>query len=268
MFRRIITIILILLVIMAILLGLSWFMARRNAVKNGTTTPTFKEFLGIGTNTGPRELGEGTELTSDFTVGQPEGGTPGGNTTGSGNTSSIGTSQFTNEPMSPSGPNEFPENPNNIVTPAGGNGSGTVTPAGGGTVTTPAPLCSDADLTITFTPEEIIRLNTLEKRFMTIAQNLYTDGDVDNELANHDTLKAKYDRINELNAYCVAKSPLIGNPALQGRVPTPFWRGSSEYFHTYGRHYRNNPNYQGTADLADQESAVHSLERILRLSLW
>lgn len=260
MFRRIITIILILLVIMTILLGLSWFMARRNAVKNGTTAPTFKEFIGIGTNTGPRELGDETELTSDFTVGQP-GTAP----TGSG-TGSIGSSQFTNEPMSPTTPTELPETPRTAVTPAGGGG--TVTPAGGGGTVASAPLCGDADLTITFTPEEITRLNTLEKRFMIIAQTLYTDGDVESELANHDTLKARYDRVNELNAYCVAKSPLIGDPALQGRVPTPFWRGTSQYFYTYGRHYRNDPRYQGTADLADRESAVHSLERILRLSLW
>jgi hypothetical protein len=267
MFRRIITIILILLVILAILLGLSWYMTRRNAVKNGTTAPTFREFLGIGSNTKLRELEPGTELSSDFTVEKPTGGSS-GTTTGSGNTqSNIGSSQFTNEPMSPAGEISDPSIPapsNPPANPTGGNVTPIITAAG----SAPAPLCSDADLTITFTPAEITKLNILQKRFMAVAQTLYTDSDVNTELATHDTLKAKYDRISELHTYCLAKSPLIGDPILQNRVPTPFWKGASEYFYTYGMHYHNNPNYQGKTNLADMPSSVHSLERLLRISLW
>jgi hypothetical protein len=296
MFRRIITIILILLVILAILLGLSWFMARKNAVKSGTTAPTFKEFMGIGSNTKLRKLGPGTELSTDFSIEKLSGGKSGsttgnGNTTNGGNTqTSIGSSQFTNEPMSPAGSSEFS---NSLGLRAGnktsgasslggsgtfgagstlsggnsiGGGNGTGISTGGGSAAT--PICSDADTTITFTPEEITKLNILQKRFMAIAPTLSTDGDVDTELANHDTLRAKYDQISELNAYCLEKSPLIGNPVMQNRVPTPFWKGASEYFYTYGMHYHNNPNYQGKTNLADIPSAVHSLERLLRLSLW
>jgi len=64
--KRITTIILVLLVLAGLLFGVSWYMARRNAEKNGTTPLTFREFLGIGSPAVPGTPVDG-ELTGEFT---------------------------------------------------------------------------------------------------------------------------------------------------------------------------------------------------------
>ena len=65
-FKRIIIIILVLLLIAGALFGLSWYAAKRKAVKNGTTPLTFKEFVGIGSPRYPGAVpNEG--LSGEFT---------------------------------------------------------------------------------------------------------------------------------------------------------------------------------------------------------
>jgi hypothetical protein len=89
---------------------------------------------------------------------------------------------------------------------------------------TPDPLsCTDADVNIAFTDEEIARLTALQTRFYAIAQTLHTDTDVKTELANYDNFKLKLDSITELNNYCVAQYPKIPASFEKKRVPTPFW---------------------------------------------
>lgn len=64
--RRILTVIIVLLIIVGLLLGVSWYMSRRNAQNNGETPISFREFLGIGSPSIPGAPTEG-ELSGEFT---------------------------------------------------------------------------------------------------------------------------------------------------------------------------------------------------------
>ncbi len=65
--RRILTIIIVLLVLVGLLFGASWYISRRNAEKNGTTPLTFREFLGIGSPAAPGQNVQ-NEFVSQFTT--------------------------------------------------------------------------------------------------------------------------------------------------------------------------------------------------------
>ncbi len=66
-FRRILIITIILLVLVGLLFGASWYVSRRTASRNGTTPLTFREFLGIGTPAAPGLPAQG-EFVSQFTT--------------------------------------------------------------------------------------------------------------------------------------------------------------------------------------------------------
>jgi len=220
---------------------------------------SFRQFLGLSTGAKPASTTSGT-TSSNFdnsAVGTTgAGGANGGSTTGNinggsgtngngtgggsiigGAVGTVQTSQFTNQGINPGNVTNgtIPTTTINGSTIAGGTiptstggSTGGTTPTGSttGSTTTIAPVCSDEDLNITFTADELARLNVLQDRFYTIAQTLHTDADVDTEVANHDAFTVKTDQVKELYAYCESKLPYIDayeDRRLHKHMATPFW---------------------------------------------
>jgi hypothetical protein len=329
--RRILTITIILLVLVGLLFGASWYFSRRTAEKNGTTPLTFRQFLGIGTPAVPGQ-NVTNEFVSQFTIdttadknsngvldgeedlnfngsldkndivisanGQKAGvfnqrikntinvGAIVFSRFGDTNTNSINDwnedidqngeidgvedkdgndvidgydtgglgapdqnggnggfgdgGGFTNTPLTPT--DNFPNDRGNptdrpATTPTGNStgptieDNGTINPTTPGTAV-PEDICSDADTNIEFTAEEIARLNTLRLRFSNIASNLYTKGDIEQQLALFDSFKAKTVQVNELITFCENTSSSLPG-ALQVRVPTPFYHDFSRDSNTF-----------------------------------
>ena len=137
----------------------------------------------------------------------------------------------------------------------------------------PAPQCSDADVNIVFTSEELARLKTLERRFFTIAESIRTDEDIAREISNHDTFELKGTQILELYNICIQKSDRLTNPIYKRRVRTPFWNTTTDApgFVT------NEPgagidifNTTPPNPLNSNNTPTYKriLERLLRLNLW
>ena len=242
MFKRVIKIILILLAILLVTLGVIWLVGRHAAQKSGQTPLTFRQFLGLGTKSAPANtVPTGTD-TSVFTGGSGSSNS-GSATTGSdggvsnGFTDNARISQFTNNGISltnganagggqttnNNGSNQNSSNQGSIGGDAGSNTGGSGSPS----PTSSTPICSDADTTISFTSDELAKLNQLQNRFYTIAQNLHTDADIATEVANHDAFAVKADQATELYNYCESKLPAITDPLLQQHVATPFWNDSA-----------------------------------------
>ncbi|HEY0980401.1 MAG TPA: hypothetical protein VGE18_03280 [Candidatus Paceibacterota bacterium] len=369
--RRILTIIIILLVLVGLLFGASWFISRRNAEKNGTTPLTFREFLGIGTPAVPGQNIQGgfvSQFTTDTSADTNNNGVPDGeedlnrngsfdkndivisaqgqradvfnNNIKSGITvSTIVFSRFGdtnannindwNEDVDGNGEIDGVEDKdgNEIIdgydtgglgTPnqngdnggfgdggglgdGGGFTSGPITPIdnfpndagnpGGGPGTTPTgntsgpdiednsaidPItpgtaavdnsCTDADTNIEFTAEEVARLNTLRLRFSNIAANLYTKGDIEQQLALFDSFKTKTAQVNELITFCENTTPSLPS-ALQVRVPTPFYHDTSRDNNTFTG--ANEPTLPSRRPYLENPSVVTTLiERLLRINIW
>jgi hypothetical protein len=306
--KRNLTIIAIILLIIGSFLGIGWYLARNKAIKNGTTPPSFKSFLGIGTsNKAQNGAIDGTNssefINPDGTVSiKPKPLTK--------SIIPIKTSTFTNGGLSPLGT----ANPDIIQggnTLGGGATSGGGTSSGGGTNTGPTgsggsgngggitintPSCSDEDLNITFTPSEITQLNGLKNRFFAIAENLHTDADVATELSNHDSFKSKLTKISELNDFCRA-SPVFTNaqpspayspgqrnaqnfgqfvPGVNGqtinyRVATPFWseNKNNDSFVNQGVNFSGQGNNPKGIFVEDDFAFFErSIEHALRINLW
>jgi hypothetical protein len=101
---------------------------------------------------------------------------------------------------------------------------------------------------------------------------LHTDGDVKNEVANHDEFKAKANQITELYNYCVGKSPQINAPLYSSRVTTPFWRDAARDGSGY---MSNNPFGWTWIQLDTQKWDPRNVqlgqglvEQIFRVNLW
>ena len=289
--RKLIFILIIFLFIAAVVGGL-FFVARNNAIKKGVPAPTFREFLGLGTTKSPGTTTGPTDTTSsDFT-------SPGTTSPTGGAKSPViptKTSVFTNIGSSPSGSTP----PDTIIGDttgagdigtggggSGGSGGGSTGgggTTGGGTLVVAAPQCSDEDTTITFTPEEINRLNVLKNRFYAVAETLYTDSDVATEAANYDNFKAKAEKITELYNYCV-NSPVFTSaqktvvatqpygtvvPGTNGpinyRVPTPFWHDLTKDNQAF---IHQGSNWQGIFHDSDFIFQERAIEHALRLNLW
>jgi len=284
--KRILTIILIIIAIAGIILLVAWMRARNTAQKNGTPTPSFRTFITGKTTPAPAGNTQSGDLTSDFTQETPA-NTP---TT----TSPVGTrvSTFTNSSFNPA---TTPTSGGVSSTGSGGAsgngsigvGSATPTPLTGGTTTTvttsgggqsggstasAVPACSQADLNITFTPDELARLQSLQRRFYAVAQTLHTDADVATELGNHDSFKAKEIKITELYNYCQSKVGSFTTPELRRRVATPFWNDAGQ--NTQGGFLSptiypstSAPN-TSTTNPASITAGEGALEQILRINLW
>jgi hypothetical protein len=232
--KRVIKIILILLAVFLLTLGIIWLVGRHSAQKNGKTPLTFRQFLGLSTKSSPANTIPGSTDTSLFT--SPGAATAGGDGTGSNGTNGKGAagkgfnentqvSQFTNKGISlTNGANVGLQTTTAIGSNKAAGDNSTITST---SATSTAPVCSDADTTISFTADELAQLNQLQNRFYAIAQTLHTDADVATEIANHDAFAVKADQVTELYNYCASKLPLITDPRLQQHVATPFWNDSS-----------------------------------------
>ena len=230
--KKFLKILIILLLILAILLGVSWLISRRTAVKNGTTPPTFRQFLNWGTKT-PTTTPNSGEVSSVFVDNNVASQSPQGSVS---NTPGVAVSQFTNPSSVPTqtsgGQSGGP------VVPSG-NGGTTPSPGADPTTTPPAqvppiipgPECSDADLNIEFTPDQLAQLQALQNRFYAVAQSIHNDADVATETGNWSNFKGKVQKFTELYNTCLAKTvnpPTPDSKVVTGaeytvRVPTPFW---------------------------------------------
>lgn len=287
-------ILIILFIILLVLLG-AWFFSRNRATKKGEVPPTFRAFLGIGSSAKPANNGgAGNEFTSDFTNPSDVGtGTTPSQTTGS--TPPIRTSIFTNGGLNPISGAPFSPVPGTISPGGGGIVGGGINPpqggggigVGGGIVTPPPssqPECSEDDVSIQFTADEINRLNVLKTRFFALAEGLNTDSDLATEIYNYDLFKTKSDKITELYNYCKS-SPVytqaratIPAPQQYGttvpgpngsginyRVPTPFWHDLTKDNQAF-IHQGN--NWKGIFSDPDLVFPERSIEHALRLNLW
>jgi hypothetical protein len=259
--KRNLTIIAIILLIIGSFLGIGWYLARNKAIKNGTTPPSFKSFLGIGTSNKAQNGGIDGTNSSEFI--NPDGTISIKPKPITKSIIPIKTSVFTNSGLNPLG------TPNPNINQGGNTLGGSVLPNGGGIsggggtnqgptgsggtgtgggITINTPSCSDEDLNITFTASEISQLNGLKNRFFAIAETLHTDADVATEVSNRDSFKSKLTKISELNDFCRASPvftnaqaspnyspgqrnaqrfgqfvPGINGPTINYRVATPFW---------------------------------------------
>lgn len=283
--KRALKIILILLVLLAIIATIAWLRARNTAVKNGGEAPTFREFIS-GKNTNVSTPQDSTDGLSAIFVDENTATPP--SSTSTPTTGAIVVSRFTSGPTTPTqqgtqgGQNTISQGgaTNGNLPGGGGTGSGSGGTGGGtggggtggGGSTPPAPACSDEDLNITFTADEISRLDTLQQQFYDLAATLHTDSDIGIELENYNNFKAKSDQINELYAYCNAKSPLITNPAFITRVPTPFWRNQTRDRNGY---MSASGTVRALSDLASDAIDPRNvggtqtiIQRIFALDLW
>jgi hypothetical protein len=288
--KKSLRIIIIILIILSLILLGAWSRARKQAVKNGYEAPTFRAFLGLGTpkSSKPNENNQ-NENSSEFTN---EEGENTENQNSESPTSSTRKSIFTNGVFSPVTPTNtigaggVPVVQGGSGGSVGGSGGGTT---GGGVAVTPPspqtqPECSDTDLFIEFTPEEINRLNSLKTRFFAIAAELHTDEDLSAEISNYDLFKTKSDKITELSNYCL-QSPVYtsargssftvrepygttvpgGNGAINYRVPTPFWNDKAKDNNAF---IHQGLNWQGIFSDPDLVFPERSIEHALRLNLW
>lgn len=294
--RKLRIILIVLFLIILVLLG-TWLYSRKRATKNNEMPPTFRAFLGIGSSTKPAQnQGVGNEYSSEFTspnVGNTGATSPSQN---SGSTPPTRSSVFTNAGLTPIvGISPLPPVP--IPRPGGGvtiGPGGTVTPPQGGGTGTPGgivtpppsdqPECSEDDVSIQFTADEIDRLNALKSRFFALASSLNTDEELATEVSNYDLFKSKSDKITELYNYCkgspvyVQAKATIPAPQQWGttvagpngatinyRVPTPFWHDTTKDNQAFVHQGNNWKDIFSDPDLVFPE---RSIEHALRLNLW
>lgn len=296
------TILITLLIILLVLLG-AWLYSRNRATKNNEVPPTFRAFLGIGSSAKPAQnQNTGNGLTSEFTnpiTGETE--TTPSTSGGTGATPPTRSSIFTNSGLNPISGAPFTPISGGIAQGGSGGGvigggsGGTVTPpqggggtgVGGGIVTLPPssqPECSESDVSIEFTVDEINRLNTLKSRFFALVEGLNTDNDLATEIANYDLFRSKADKITELYNYCKG-SPVytqaratvpapqqygttVAGPngnTINYRVPTPFWHDLAKDNQAF-IHQGN--NWKGIFSDPDLVFPERSIEHALRLNLW
>lgn len=139
--------------------------------------------------------------------------------------------------------------------------------------------CRADDITIQFTDEELANLRALEARYNQISDELYSREAVQEQRNVHNQLKLKYYRLVELNNFCAQNAPLITNPKMQKRVPTPFWHDNakdSASFTNYVISTSDLNNYGTTDRTSGKANAVHTkpqnfitlFERMFRVNIW
>ncbi|MCC6199048.1 hypothetical protein IT401_02460 [Candidatus Nomurabacteria bacterium] len=303
--KKILFIIAIILFIVAVITGILWLRARKHVANQGGTPLSFRTFLTQGDPTrtssssgggtlfpnqgnGSNEGSGGTGLQQPGIPGAP--GVPTHGIPGAPGTpempsaSGIAVSEFTSGPITPTqGPGiGLPGSPTSpgapgipgiitsgvtqVVSPLPGTPAAPTSPSTPGTATQGSgSACSDADLYIAFTAQELERLGQLQQQFIAIADTLRTDGDVDAEEANYTTFAAKSAQIAELYNYCQAKAPLIQSDLYQRRVATPFWRDAQHDKTGYINFVAG--NISGEPLAGSQDSRV-IIERLLHISLW
>ncbi len=155
-------------------------------------------------------------------------------------------------------------------TGGGGGGTGPILPpppggGGGGTTTAGSTTtgCTPSDLNITFTGEELDRLNQLQQQFNAVALNLRGDSDASNALANYDSFALTEARIAELATFCENRVDRLADAAYRSKVPTPYWRDEQKD----GEAYIDGFGSQ-SIDISNPERFIGGLEQLLRINLW
>ena len=241
--RKFIKILLLVILTLAIILSISWLISRKKAQNAGLQPKTFKEFLNWGTKTPPGTTGGNGDLGSVFVDDNINTQTPGQEVT---NTPGTLVSQFTNSSTAPTNPGSGGGN-NGTVVPTDNNGSPAQSPGPDPTLVVnpvtvspiiPGPECSDADLNIRFTAQELAQLQVLQNRFYAVAQSVHSDGDAATETGNWSNFKAKSDKFAELYNFCKSRTydptttayKVIEDARYKIRIPTPFWNEKDTLF--------------------------------------
>lgn len=248
---KLLKIISIIIIIVALITGVMWLVARKKTTRSDGTPVTFKEFISADTGINAPDDTGGT-FGSVFTGETDLGSTEDDSTTSDNDQRDPGTrtSSFTGSSLNPStssgGGSTGGSTGGGSSSVDGGSGDPTITPDTprkipttptltrvpvGGTTLSSSNGCTPADLNIIFTKEEIDELHALQERFYTIAQSIHTDADTSTQIANYDAFVIKDKAITELLSYCKASeaklpaspSTLPGTDAFKNKVPTPFW---------------------------------------------
>ncbi|HWC57689.1 MAG TPA: hypothetical protein VG621_01915 [Candidatus Paceibacterota bacterium] len=293
--KKIISILIFLIIVAAFVFGVYWLVSRRQAAKTGTAPASFRQFLGFATTPTLSSEDQGL-LSSQFTSSPSSSGASG--TQQGGSSIPTATSQFTNDIVTPTN--------TPLIGVNGGENSGNSSTASS-TGATGAPVaaegssgsgCTDADVNITFTPDELAQLQALQDRFYTVAQTLHTDADVATEEANYDAFTIKQQNLDQLLSFCKAATKNFTDPAYTNKVPTPFWYDPSDIRQSGNPPvsisggnlfnqgdavqnaatdvplgYLGQPGQIGgsTASVYDSgaiANALRSIEQVLRLNLW
>lgn len=236
----------VLSIIFLILLG-AWLVSRQKAIEEGRIPLTFREFLNLSSDRDSKSLigNNNGELTSDFQDPNGNGSNSSGSTNngapdGSVEEASTRVSKFTNNTSIPN-----IEGATDIGSVSGvdTNGDGVINgddqidaeyddrydPAKAAVLSAQTqPECSDRDLNIQFTQDELNKLQALQARFYAVSQDLHNDSDVNSEKQNWSTFKAESAKITEFYNYCAGTNYdgvgyQVTNPLLKFRLPTPFW---------------------------------------------
>lgn len=256
--------ILIITLLIIATVGTIFYFRQKNAQESGTTNSGFKSFFNFGTKKPSSSTGTNDELSSDFTTPEEK---PGDETKDEGTTPT--TSVFgTTPPITPGGTLSEKQGETSGGLAQGGtptNGTPFEGGVGTGTGGTPSPrvICSADDLEIDFTPEEIARLQVLERRFYDLAPVLRTDEDVQTEAGNYSSYKTLNDKNRELISYCEATTPQLGT-ALNKRVPTPLYTDpaqNQEYF-------TDDALPQGPINMTTPGAHPRFIEKLFRLNIW
>ncbi len=261
------------LIITGIIVALGFgflYMRQQQRIKQGDTQASgFRGFFTFGTrNTSETNTNQG-EATSTFTPPEetPSNGqttptpTPGTISSPFGSTTPLTPSQATNQqPIISTGTtigggtvSTPPFNPN-----TGGGTSGTGSGTGTGST-----QCSDEELQIEFTPEEIARLQALEQRFYAIAGTLRTQDDVQAEKANYSEYKLMNQKYAEMISYCEATTPQLPS-AVNKRVATPLYTDQTQnqpFFTQTG-------SVGGIIDLVNPTTNTQLIEKLFRINIW
>lgn len=237
--RKFIKILIYIFAIIFLALLTAWIIDRKNAKDTGREVLSFREFINLSANRGLPDFGgnRGDGLIPDV---PSDTETPPEDTENPSETTvEPGTrvSEFTNETQIPTGDDPLIDpgvdqtaDPLDPTPDVDGEYDPDDDLADGGdsvVATEALPECSERDLNIEFTPEEIEKLQALEARFYAVSQYLHEDGDVNIERGNWSVFSVAGKRFTELNNYCQSVAYNINDPLLNHRVPTPFWRDES-----------------------------------------
>jgi len=283
--KRALKIIFILLLLAIIVMGGLWALSRKQAQKNGTTAPTFKDFFSRTVSV-PQQTNQPNELGTVFV---PPSDAPTTQTESSPAPETI--SLFTNTTISPTSTppstsaTQSPITSIDLSVQGAGNSTPIIAPPAGepSPASTPilatdnGPVCSTADSNIAFTPEELRRLNILQQRFNTIAPYLHTDGDLAIVEANYDSYKVKGEQLDALVGYYEnTLKPKLPNTSFNKRVATPFWHDSGQDSQIFGVFFPVGTavpyDFRVPSNYADEHSDDNDhrgvLEHALGIDIW
>lgn len=264
-------------IIIILVLGAFFYFSNRKTTTNTNDTKSgFRNFFNFGSKQSPSTQNPETETSSEFT---PEEQVGVNEEEGSGTSTNTNYVFGNNGPFTPTtnggigsgnGINNNGEISGGIEIGGGGNTGGIDIGVGGsgsqgggsGTPTTSTLSCTEDDIGVEFTPEEIARLRALEDRFYALAPTLRTDGDVQAESANYSSYKLLNQKYTEMISYCENKSPLLPS-TINRRVSTPFYTDTSA-----SAYFSDGPEADGVIDMQSANPKLKEIERFFRINIW